>query len=68
VREASRFRPDLWLTTEKDFVRLPQVLPQGMELWVMAMEIDLDRDSDQLLGAVWRVLKDVNMGSEDCEG
>jgi tetraacyldisaccharide 4'-kinase len=68
VREASRFEPELWLTTEKDWVRLPQVLPQKMDLWVLAVEIDLDRDVSQLVGAVRRVLKDVNVGSEDSEG
>jgi tetraacyldisaccharide 4'-kinase len=67
VQEASRFNPELWLTTEKDWVRLPQVLPQGMELWVMTMEIDLDRDGSQLIGAVRRVLKAAKVGSEDCE-
>jgi tetraacyldisaccharide 4'-kinase len=68
VREASDFKPELWLTTEKDWVRLPQMLPQGMELWVMAMEIDLDRDSSQLIRAVLRALRAVNVGSEDCKG
>jgi tetraacyldisaccharide-1-P 4'-kinase len=65
VREASRFKPDFWLTTEKDWVRLPQTLPQGMELWVMEVEIDLDRDGSQLIGMVRRVLKAINIGSED---
>jgi tetraacyldisaccharide 4'-kinase len=68
VREASNFRPELWLTTEKDWVRLPQVLPQGMELWVMAMEIDLDRDGLQLIGTVLKVLRAVNGVSEDFKG
>jgi len=67
VREASSFRPELWLTTEKDWVRLPQILPQEMDLWVMAMEIDLDRDGSQLIGAVLRALRSVNLGSEDFE-
>ena len=65
VREASRFKPEFWLTTEKDWVRLPQTLPQSMELWVMAVEIDLDRDGSQLIGMVRRVLKAANIGSED---
>ena len=67
AREASSFKPELWLTTEKDWVRLPQTLPQGMELWVMAMEIDLDRDGSQLIGTVRGVLKAANVGSEDSE-
>jgi tetraacyldisaccharide 4'-kinase len=66
-REGSRFKPELWLTTEKDWVRLPQIIPQGMELWVMAMEIDLDKDGAQLMGAVRRALKDVNVGSKESE-
>jgi len=67
VRQASRFKPELWLTTEKDWVRLPKLLPQDMELWVLAGEIDLDRDGSQLIGAVRRVLKAGNVGSEDSE-
>jgi len=65
VRQASRFNPELWLTTEKDWVRLPQVLPQEMELWVLAGEIDLDKDSSQLVGAVRGVLRKGNLTSED---
>ena len=68
VQDASNFGPDLWLTTEKDWVRLPQVLPQGMELWVLAMELDLDRDSSQLVGKVLGVIRAVNLGSEDFTG
>jgi len=68
AREASRFEPEFWLTTEKDWVRLPQTIPQGMELWVMAMEIDLEKDGAQLIGEVRRVLEAVNLGSEDSEG
>jgi tetraacyldisaccharide 4'-kinase len=68
VREASNVSPELWLTTEKDWVRLPQVLPQDMELWVMAMEIDLDRDGSQLTGMVLRTLRGVSLGSEDFKG
>jgi len=67
VRQASRFNPELWLTTEKDWVRLPQVLPQEMELWVLAGEIDLDKDSSQLVGAVRGVLRKVNLTSEDSQ-
>jgi len=65
VRQASRFNPELWLTTEKDWVRLPQVLPQEMKLWVLAGEIDLDKDSSQLVGAVKRVLRTVSLTPED---
>ncbi|MEJ2428929.1 MAG: tetraacyldisaccharide 4'-kinase [Deltaproteobacteria bacterium] len=68
VREASKVSPELWLTTEKDWVRLPQVLPQDMELWVLAMEIDLDRDGLQLVGMVLRTLRGGSLGSEDVKG
>jgi tetraacyldisaccharide 4'-kinase len=68
VRQASGLKPELWLTTEKDWVRLPEIIPQGMELWVMAVEIDLERDGAQLIGAVLRALKAVNVGSEGSEG
>jgi len=64
VRQASRFNPEFWLTTEKDWVRLPQVLPQEMELWVLAGEIDLDKDSSHFLGAVRRMLRTVNLTPE----
>jgi tetraacyldisaccharide 4'-kinase len=67
VRQASRFKPEIWLTTEKDWVRLPEFLPQEMELWVLAVEIDLDRSGSQLIGEVRRVLKTVHLGSEDSE-
>jgi len=36
-----------------------------MELWVLAGEIDLDKDSSQLEGAVRRVLRIVNLTPED---
>jgi tetraacyldisaccharide 4'-kinase len=68
VRQASGLKPELWLTTEKDWVRLPEIIPQGMELWVMAVEIDLERDGAQLIGAVLRALKAVNVGSEGSQG
>ena len=64
VREASEFKPELWLTTEKDWVRLPKLLPQEMELWVLAGEIDLDMDSSQLIGAVRETLRTVNLTPE----
>ena len=56
-QEASGLKPELWLTTEKDWVRLPHLLPEGMELWVMAVEVDFEEDASQLTTAVRRVLK-----------
>jgi len=52
VEEASDQKPELWLTTEKDWVRLPSDLPDSMELMVLAVEIDLDGDSSLLKAVV----------------
>jgi len=60
VEEASEQVPELWLTTEKDWVRLPDDLPDSMELWVLAVEIDLDGDSSLLKAVVRRSLTTSN--------
>ena len=52
VEEASAKQPELWLTTEKDWVRLPDAIPDSMELWVVAVELDLDGDSSLLKAVV----------------
>ena len=52
VEEASDQKPELWLTTEKDWVRLPSDLPDSMELMILAVEIDLDGDSSLLKAVV----------------
>ena len=52
VEEASAKQPELWLTTEKDWVRLPSDLPDSMELMILAVEIDLVRDSSLLKAVV----------------
>jgi tetraacyldisaccharide-1-P 4'-kinase len=52
AQEASEQNPELWLTTEKDWVRLPDDLPDSMELWVLAVELDLDGDSSLLKAVV----------------
>ncbi|NIQ90497.1 MAG: tetraacyldisaccharide 4'-kinase [Deltaproteobacteria bacterium] len=52
AEEASAKQPELWLTTEKDWVRLPRDLPDGMELMILAVEIDLDGDSSLLKAVV----------------
>ena len=52
VEEASEQKPELWLTTEKDWVRLPSDLPDSMELMILAVEIDLDGDSSLLKAVV----------------
>jgi tetraacyldisaccharide 4'-kinase len=67
VREASGLKPELWLTTEKDWVRLPHLVPEGMELWVVAVEVDLEEDGLQLTTAVRRVLKSAKGAPEGSE-
>jgi len=57
VEEASDQKPELWLTTEKDWVRLPSDLPDSMELMVLAVEIDLDGDSSLLKAVVQESLR-----------
>ena len=56
VAEASAQQPELWLTTEKDWVRLSHDLPDNMELFVLAVEIDLNGDSSLLKAVVRRSL------------
>ena len=57
AQEASAQNPELWLTTEKDWVRLPDDLPDSMELWVLAVELDLDGDSSLLKAVVQESLR-----------
>jgi tetraacyldisaccharide 4'-kinase len=52
VREAAEFKPDLWVTTEKDWVRLPETLPDDMHLRVLTIDLDLGEDSNQFQGIV----------------
>jgi tetraacyldisaccharide 4'-kinase len=65
AQEASEQVPELWLTTEKDWVRLPSDLPDSMELWVLAVEIDLDGDSSLLKAVVRRSLTTSNGTRKD---
>ena len=60
VQEASEQNPELWLTTEKDWVRLPDAIPDSMELWVVAVELDLDGDSSLLKAVLRRSLTTSN--------
>jgi tetraacyldisaccharide 4'-kinase len=57
VEEASTKQPELWLTTEKDWVRLPSDLPDNMELMILAVEIDLNGDSSLLKAVVQQSLE-----------
>lgn len=52
VEEASAKQPELWLTTEKDWVRLPSDLPDSMKLMILVVEIDLDEDGSLLKAVV----------------
>ena len=60
VAEASAQQPELWLTTEKDWVRLSHDLPDNMELFVLAVEIDLNGDSSLLKAVVQESLVTFN--------
>lgn len=60
VEEASAKQPELWLTTEKDWVRLPSDLPDSMELLILAVEIDLDGDGSLLKAVVQESLGTFN--------
>ena len=57
MEEASAKQPELWLTTEKDWVRLPSDLPDSMELLILAVEIDMDGDSSLLKAVVQESLR-----------
>jgi tetraacyldisaccharide 4'-kinase len=65
LEEASAQKPELWLTTEKDWVRLPGDLPDSMELMILAVEIDLDGDSSLLKSVVQRSLTTSNGARKD---
>jgi tetraacyldisaccharide 4'-kinase len=60
VEEASAQKPEMWLTTEKDWVRLPGDLPGSMELMIVAVEIDVDGDGLLLKSVVQRSLTKSN--------
>jgi tetraacyldisaccharide 4'-kinase len=55
--EAARLEPHLWLTTEKDWVRLPEILPERMDLWVLAIELDLESEEARFKEVVRGVLE-----------
>ena len=65
VEEASTQKPELWLTTEKDWVRLPSDLPDGMELMILTVEIDFNGDSSLLKAVVQESLGTSNRLQED---
>ncbi len=57
VQEASKLDPDLWVITEKDWARLPESLPDDMNLWVLAMDLDLGEESSRFKQMVRESLK-----------
>jgi tetraacyldisaccharide 4'-kinase len=65
VQEASEMQPQFWLTTEKDWVRLPRTVPEAMELWVVAMELELHWDSSEVKTTIRTALGPCNKDSQD---
>jgi len=57
VRAAAAKEPELWLTTEKDWVRLPATPSPAMNLWVLGIAIDLGEDSSRFKDLVRRTLQ-----------
>jgi tetraacyldisaccharide 4'-kinase len=41
LEEAGGLEAEIWVATEKDWVRLPDALPVNMNLWVLAIDMDL---------------------------
>jgi tetraacyldisaccharide-1-P 4'-kinase len=47
MQEAEGVEPEIWITTEKDWVRLPDSLPEDMNLWILAIDLDLGDESSR---------------------
>ena len=60
VQEAWELQPEFWLTTEKDWVRLPKTVPKAMDLWVVAVELDLHWDASETKTTIRRALDQFN--------
>ncbi|HVO83528.1 MAG TPA: tetraacyldisaccharide 4'-kinase [Syntrophobacteria bacterium] len=56
-RAAAAREPELWLTTEKDWVRLPATPSPAMDLWVLGIVLDLGGDSSRCKDLVRRALR-----------
>jgi tetraacyldisaccharide 4'-kinase len=54
---AAATEPELWLTTEKDWVRLPATPSPPMDLWVLGVVLDLGEDSSRVKDLVRRALR-----------
>ena len=48
LQETAELKPELWIITEKDWVRLPESLPRDMRLWVLTIELDFGEESSRL--------------------
>ena len=48
LEEAAEVCPEMWVITEKDWVRLPESLPENMRLWVMTVDLEFGGGSSQL--------------------
>lgn len=56
LREAAPKKPELWLTTEKDWVRLPDAQPAAVNLWVLGIAFDLGEDTSRFEDLVRKTL------------
>jgi tetraacyldisaccharide 4'-kinase len=57
VRRAAAKAPELWITTEKDWVRLPAAPSPPMNLWVLAIALDLGEDTSRFKDLVRKALQ-----------
>jgi tetraacyldisaccharide 4'-kinase len=57
VRSAAAKEPELWLTTEKDWGRLPAAPSPPMNLWVLGVALDLGEDTPRFKDFVRKALQ-----------
>lgn len=57
VDRAAAKEPELWFTTEKDWVRLPAKRSPAMDLWVLGIVLDLGEDSSRFKDLVRTALR-----------
>ena len=57
VETAAAQAPELWLTTEKDWVRLAATRSPAMDLWVLGIVLDLGEDSSRFKDLVRRAIR-----------
>lgn len=58
AKDAAGLDPEIWVITEKDWVRLPDVLPENMDLWVLSIELEFGAASSQFRGLVRKSLSE----------